>query len=275
MEDVSPFATHFARLVWLLVHQPAEHDGLKEELRRALSQVAVQSQAVILRDIAFVASMHVDGSDQSIQSLRELAKRMAAHSVRLIEFDAAVPAREVVEVARTLASDPIAGDEGAAFDEKIVSLFLTAVTTHLGNAGFVRHATPGAMPNVEGPMRTPISSLRVDPKVPSPPRIDPPQQLTRPANDIQSMMQTQFMRVAGRDETSRELVKRLDAALDASNPNAIVDDVAGNTRRIGSRRHRRVHLAIVRRGDDQPFSFDIGRLEVALPGQPNEAECSP
>ena len=234
MEDVSPFATHFARLVWLLVHQPAEHDGLKEELRRALSQVAVQSQAIILRDIAFVASLNVDGSDQSIQSLRELAKRMAAHSVRLIEFDTAVPAREVVEVAKTLASDPVTGDEGAAFDEKIVSLFLTAVTTHLGNAGFVRHATPGAMPNVEGAMRTPISSPRIEPKVPSPQRIDPPHQLTRPANDIQSMMQTQFMRVAGRDETSNDLMRRLDAALESPNAKALVDDVARATEDLAS-----------------------------------------
>src|SRR5688572_8476097 len=197
MDDVSPFATHFARLVWLLVHQPAEHDGLKEELRRALLQVSGHSQAIILRDIAFVASMNVDGADQSIQGLRELARRMAAHSVRLIEFDAAVPAREVVEVARTLATEPVGGDDGAAFDEKIVSLFLTAVTTHLGSVGFVRHATPGAMPNVEGSMRTPISMPKVEPKVPSPQRIDPPQQLTRPATDIQNMMQTQFMPVAG------------------------------------------------------------------------------
>src|SRR5262245_2575388 len=109
MEDVSPFATHFGRLVWLLLHKPAEHESLKEELRRALSQVAVQSQVVMLRDITFVLSTNVDASDPSIQGLRELAKRMAAHSVRLVEFDAAVPAREVVEVARTLASDPIAG----------------------------------------------------------------------------------------------------------------------------------------------------------------------
>ena len=233
MEDVSPFATHFARLVWLLVHQPAEHDGLKEELRRALSQIAVHSQAIILRDIAFVASTNVDGSDQSIQGLRELAKRMAAHSVRLIEFDTAVPAREVVEVAKTLASEPVTGDEGAAFDEKIVSLFLTAVTTHLGNAGFVRHATPGALPTIEA-MRTPVSAPRIQPKVPSPERIDPPKQLTRPANDVQAMMQTQFMRVAGRDETSNDLIHRLDAALESPNAKAVVDDVARATEDLAS-----------------------------------------
>ena len=135
MEDVSPFATHFARLVWLLIHQPAEQDGQKEELRRSLLQISVQQQAVILRDIAFVASINVEVTDQSLVSLRELAKRMAAHSVRLVEFDAAVPAREVIEVARALASDPTPGDEGASFDEKIVGLFLTAVTLHLGSVG--------------------------------------------------------------------------------------------------------------------------------------------
>jgi HEAT repeat protein len=230
MEDVSPFATHFARLVWLLSHEPAEHDGQKEELRRALLQLAVQRQAVILRDIAFVASITEEITDPAVIGLRELAKRMAAHSVRLFEFDVAVPAREVVEVARAVASDPTPGDEGAAFDEKLLSLYLTGVTTHLGAAGFVRQATPGGLPAVsQAHMRTPP----VMPKVPSPNRMDSP--LTGPANEVQAMMQTHLMPVAGSNERAAELVQRLDSALESPNARIIVEDVVRATEELGAK----------------------------------------
>jgi hypothetical protein len=230
MEDVSPFVTHFSRLVWLLVHRPADHDGQKEEIRRSLMQLSAHNQAVLLRDIAFAASAQHDDSDHTVVSVRELATRMAAHSVRLLEFDTAAPVREVLDIARALASEPVRGDEGAAFDEKVVSLFLTGISTHLGSSGFVRHATPGMLPTIAGPMRTPMSSPYVPakpvaPPPPPSPRLEGSQQFMHPANDVQAMMQVQLMRVAGRDESVSDLVRRLDGALESPNAKAIVDDV--------------------------------------------------
>src|SRR5688572_13948325 len=146
MEDVSPFAAHFARLVWLIAHRPAEHDGQKEQLRRSLMQLSAQPQAILLRDISLAVADKQDDADEAVTSLRELAVRMAGHSVRLVEFDAVVPVREVFEIASALAAEPVHGDEGASFDEKMVGLFLTGITAHLGTSGFVRHATPGSFP---------------------------------------------------------------------------------------------------------------------------------
>jgi hypothetical protein len=62
MEDVSPFLTHFARLVWLLVHRPQEHEGQKEELRRSLMQLSAKPQSLMLRDISLAVSAVHDSS---------------------------------------------------------------------------------------------------------------------------------------------------------------------------------------------------------------------
>ena len=99
MEDVSPFLTHFARLVWLLVYRPQEHDGQKEELRRSLMQLSAKPQSLMLRDLSLAVSAVYDSSDETAISVRELAVRMAGHSVRALEFEVAVPVREVFEIA--------------------------------------------------------------------------------------------------------------------------------------------------------------------------------
>jgi hypothetical protein len=229
MDDVSPFVSHFAQLVWLLVHKPADHDAQKEELRRALMQASAHPQAVVLRDITLAASTR---AGDGVVSQRELAMRMAAHSVRLLEFDSAAPARDVFEVAKALASVPVPGDEGASFDEKLVSLFLTGVTTHLGTT-FVRHATPGVLPQIAGPMRTPVSAPQVKAAPlsfsPRPVRAEPPPPVLHPANDVQAMMQVQLMPVAGRDETVKDLIHRLDGAVESPNARALVDDITRAT----------------------------------------------
>lgn len=226
MEDVSPFVTHFARLVWLLAHRPDEQDDQKEELRRSLMQLSAQQQFLLLRDISLTVSAHQDGQDETFGDLRELALRMAAHSVRILEFDAAAPAREVFEVARALASEPAHADEGAAFDEKLVGLFLTGVSAHLGSSGFVRHATPGAMPSVEGVMRsrTPVHAADVQP-----PRIGQTslgELRGRAGRDSQEMMQVELMPVARRDDSVGDLLAHLDQAVNSAAARAIVDDIA-------------------------------------------------
>ena len=223
MEDVSPFVSHFARLAWLLAHRPTDLDEQKETLRQASMQLSAHTQAVILRDITFAAAAHMNDSDENSVGVRELAMRMTAHSVRLLEFEIAVPVREVLEIARAIATDPATGDEGASFDVKIMDLYLTGITTHLGSSGFVRHATPGVLPSVSSSLRTPMS---VD-QIPAKPV--PPTNVQRPASHVQEMMQVQLMRVAGRDETVSELIGRLDLAIESPNPNAIVDDVARAT----------------------------------------------
>jgi len=238
MEDVSPFVTHFARLVWLLANRPDEHDAQKEELRHSLIHLSSQPQALLLRDISLAIAEVQDEPSETVASLRELALRMAGHSVRLVEFDAAVPVREVFDLARALASEPVQGDEGAAFDEKVVGLFLTGVATHLGRSGFVRHATPGTLPTLSNPIRSapsltsPTSPSDKQPAAPA--RTERASQIARAAHESQAMMQVQLMRVAGRDETVADLLTRLDQAVDSPGTRAIVDDITRATEDLSS-----------------------------------------
>lgn len=228
MEDVSPFVTHFSRLVWLLAHRPEDQDGQKEDLRRCLVMASNQPQVLQLRDIALALSVNQEVEDDTTASVRELVMRMASHSVRMLEFDAVVPAKDVMEVARVLAGDPAVGDEGAAFDAAMVELNLTGITAHLGSSGFVRHPTPGVMPAFSASLRTPPTGLGVVFNDGLPPRA-----AVKRSGESQAMMQVQLMRVAGRDETVNQMIARLDEAVESSNAVGIVDDISRVTEDLG------------------------------------------
>ena len=233
MDDVSPFVTHFARLVGLLVHEPDDHEGQKEELRCALTHLSSHPAALSLNEIASVVSAAA-GEGRATDSWRQagdLAMRMASHSVRTILFEAASPAREVLDVARALADDPVPGDEGASFDEHLVSLALTGVTVHLGASGFVRRAVSGGVPAYAGPVRTPAASVMAIPRTPA--RKEPSS--GGPASESQAMMQVQLMRLGAPGEGVAALLDRLDRGIEAPNVQAIVDDVARATEDLAGR----------------------------------------
>src|SRR5688500_16408433 len=127
MEDVSPLVTHFSRLVWLFANRPDEQEGHKAEVRRALMQLSSPAPTVQLRALSLASAEVLDSPDQAVTTSRDLAMRRVGHSVRQLEFEAAVPVRYVYEIAKVLASEPAHGDEGATFDEKVMGLFLTGV----------------------------------------------------------------------------------------------------------------------------------------------------
>lgn len=223
MEDVSPFVTHFSRLVWLLAHRPEDQDGQKEELRRCLVMASNQPQMVLLRDISLALSVNQEVEDETTTCVRELVMRMAGHSVRLMEFEAVVPAKDVMDVAKALAAEPARGDEGAAFDAAMIELNVTGITVHLGSSGFVRHPTPGMLPAYSGGIRTPVGIARIADQSGAP----------RPAADSQAIMQVQLMRSVGRDETVDAMIARLDKAASMPNAVGVVDDISRATEDFG------------------------------------------
>jgi hypothetical protein len=229
MEDVSPFVTHFSRLVWLLAHRPEDQAGQKEELRRCLMMASNQQQILQLREVALALSVNQEVEDETTTCVRELVMRMAAHSVRVLEFEAVVPAKDVMEVARALAADPERGDEGAAFDAVMVEVNVTGITVQLGSSGFVRHPTPGLMPAFTGSLRTPPTGIGAAFDSGPPSRVA----ARRPSGESQAMMQVQLMRVAGRDETVDDMLARLDKAVELPNTVGIVDEISRVTEDFG------------------------------------------
>jgi hypothetical protein len=230
MHDLPPFANHFARLVWLLTQQPDDREEHKEQLRQALSQLSSEPQRIVLHDIAVAVATAVSQQQQpeSLAWFGDMSVRMSAHSVAALEFEVAAPAREVMEVARAVASLPSPGDGGEAFDAKLVSM---GVTAQIGPMGFVRRAMT-EVPVSEAILRTPsagVSSFVLTPTgIARQPGPTPRGVRAQPAaaSESQSMMQQQIMPLAKPNEGSSALVIRLDAAESAPNASAVVDDIA-------------------------------------------------
>lgn len=229
MDSVSPFTSHFSRLVWLQSHQPDASDELKEELRHAVAQLSAEPQQVVLHDVSMAVSNAVNLGAQSeeLAWLSELSVRMSAHSVRALEFNAAAPAHEVFEVSRALSGMPRPGDDGAAIDEALVALSLTGVTAHIGPMGFVRRASAEHR-TIPEPMYTPAAAMTAIPleSFATTRGAFPAGADQRRSRAEAQLLQDQLMPLAKPSEGASELVGRLDAAASAPNAIAIVDDVA-------------------------------------------------
>jgi hypothetical protein len=164
MENLPSFVRHFAYLSWLLVHRPEDQDEVKDALRRAVAELAEKRYSVVLTELTFslANSFHEARLNDVFAWLSDLSIRMAAHSVRCIEFQRNAAAHDVLGLARALATQPVPGDEGEWFDEQVVALAPTTAAVHIGGMGFVRSATPVmAHPAFPGPARTPRSGVRV------------------------------------------------------------------------------------------------------------------
>ena len=115
-----------------------------------------------------------------------------------------------------------------------VALALTGVSAEIGSSGFVRRAAVGAFPSKAAPVRTPSASvLAIAGDGPA----DAAAAAPRPkrASDSQVMMQDQLMRHASADEGVAALLDRLDGAVKAANPSALVDDVMLAVEDLGNR----------------------------------------
>jgi HEAT repeat protein len=150
------FPARFAELVYLLAHQP---DATVEQERvLGAASVSIAEGDASLTTSRLNVDLLDEGESVDGVQLHELVTRMSAHSTHQIDFPANTPAAEILSVARLLAGDARPNDDGAAFDDKLLSLGLTMVEVHLGRSGFVRSGsmTPGASPRVAAPsVRTP------------------------------------------------------------------------------------------------------------------------
>lgn len=229
MADLSPFATHFSHLVWLCAQQADNLEGQKEQLRNALKQLSTERAILVLHDVSMAVFNAVSSEEQgrSLVWFAELSVRMASHSVRALEFDVATPAREVMALAQLLASAPVPGDGGVAFDAELVEQALTGVTAHIGPEGFVRRAIT-QVPASTSPARTPaIVGAIGHGAMPTPGRMTPVALRAAPgrSTESQQLMQQQLMPPTGEGGEKGDLVVRLRAASASANAPALVDDV--------------------------------------------------
>lgn len=166
------FTREFAHLVSMLVHRPDAIDEQKQALRIALAEARSGGRALSLSELnrSIADAVQLSPVPPEVAWLSELARRMAAHSVSLIEFSVASNAAELLGVARILAAQAVHGDDGANFDARLLALSAIGVTARLGPVGFVRRPTPAiAMPRFPGaapPALTPVIGVAAIPPAP-------------------------------------------------------------------------------------------------------------
>jgi len=112
MDHSVTFARHYARLLWLLLHEAANVDEQKASLR-ALVTVS-KDGAVELSSTGEALMANGAPVPRALSGVADLAGRMLAHGVEAIAFDAGSAAAGVLGSARVLAGDTVPGDGGVS-----------------------------------------------------------------------------------------------------------------------------------------------------------------
>ena len=115
-----PVARHFARLVWLLVHDVANTDEQKRALRAVVTEGKARPTTFTLDEWRIL----VDGqaTSQETPETETLAAQLIGHAVKELRFTAAPAAAHLLAIARTLASEPRPGSGGKAVLDTLASL---------------------------------------------------------------------------------------------------------------------------------------------------------
>jgi HEAT repeat protein len=132
MEFSPLFVRHFARLVWLLIHEPGGIDEQKAALRALVALSKFGAIRMGAREWQLLANDEpLEGSHEGAT---ELTTQMAAHGIREVRFAVAPPAAPVLGVARLLAGTPAKVDPGRAALEQLAAMRTDAVSLVLENA---------------------------------------------------------------------------------------------------------------------------------------------
>ena len=107
------FARHFARLVWLLLREPANVDEQKAALR---ALVTVSTDGAVTLTLSGPQQLAANGNalPGTLTAARELVLRLLGHDVREVHAEGGAVAADLLNAARALADEPsFGGDAGA------------------------------------------------------------------------------------------------------------------------------------------------------------------
>jgi HEAT repeat protein len=125
MEHSIIFARHFAQLVWLLLHEPANTDEQKVALRALVTLTKNGTVNLSLHS----DSLQINGEvvPFALTGVVDVAKQMKLHGLAMITVDANAAAAHILGVARILAGMPTLDDGGAAAEAQRIALGATTV----------------------------------------------------------------------------------------------------------------------------------------------------
>lgn len=122
MNPAIVFACQYARLVWLLLHDPRNIEEQKDALRAAIAVVG-QGPVTIARRGSRVFANGKSLPD-ALAAAPELGAQMVQHGVMVIEIEANSPPAELLGTARILSTPATSGDKGRSVKEQFAPLKL-------------------------------------------------------------------------------------------------------------------------------------------------------
>ena len=137
------FARHFSRLVWLLLNDSSAIDEQKSALR-ALVTVSKDGPVSLTTDDW---KLVVNGNTlpEALTGVQDLSAQMIGHAVRQIDVAAGAAPADLLGTARILAAEPVPGDGGRVFQQKMQALGSKTVTATVKELeAVVRGVTPAS-----------------------------------------------------------------------------------------------------------------------------------
>ena len=120
MDHSVTFARHYARLIWLLLHESANVDEQKATLRAIVTMSKDGAMSLTASGDAIAANATAVPS--ALSGVADLARQMRSHGIAEIAFDGGAAAAGVLGSARILSGEAVAGDGGAAALSKLQAL---------------------------------------------------------------------------------------------------------------------------------------------------------
>jgi HEAT repeats/PBS lyase HEAT-like repeat len=148
MDHSTTFARHFARLVYLLLHEPKNIANQKAALRLLVAMAKEGEVTLALRDWQVVAN----GSllPAQFEGVQDLGAQLIGHAVTELVAERDATAADLLGIARALATEPVPGDGGRNLADKLAALGAKTVRATL-SIGARRNTREMVVPQEEEP----------------------------------------------------------------------------------------------------------------------------
>lgn len=176
MDHSATFARLFARLVWLLLREPANVDEQKVTLRALVTMSRSSAVRLEMRQ-GTIAANDVE-LPAALPGVAELRERMTALGVRAVEADAGATAADLVGAARRLAEVP-----GASPGPSVHFVTATPAASTISVTAAAPTSAEESKPEEEPVVEAPEAALASPPDPPAAPLPSPPEKGVLPGAD--------------------------------------------------------------------------------------------
>jgi HEAT repeat protein len=120
MDHSTTFARHFARLVYLLLHEPKNIANQKAALRLLVAMSKEGEVTLALRDWQVIANGAL--LPPQLEGVQDLGAQLIGHAVTELVAQRDATAADLLGIARALATEPLPGDGGRIVADKLAAL---------------------------------------------------------------------------------------------------------------------------------------------------------